>query len=233
MSFVWGEENVAYLRKRYEALKDAPALRGPRVQRGRRGHPRPGRPLLIPGRKPTQPIAATRIAAGTDVDFGALTRMLLDELLDERRRAQARAPGHRSQAQQGRHLAHQAAARGRRHAARRQRAVRLRRRRRRRAHAAAAVGHHGDPGLRRLPGQRPVPAHRRPRAWSRSHAAKVYGKAAVGFARRCRCRTSTPASSTASRACCSARTPGSRPSSSRPARTSTCSRRSAGTTSAR
>jgi malate dehydrogenase (quinone) len=33
-------------------------------------------PLLIPGRRKDQPIAATHIAAGTDVDFGSLTRLL-------------------------------------------------------------------------------------------------------------------------------------------------------------
>jgi malate dehydrogenase (quinone) len=39
-------------------------------------------PLLIPGRAKSQPIAATRIEAGTDVDFGALTRLLLGNLRD-------------------------------------------------------------------------------------------------------------------------------------------------------
>jgi malate dehydrogenase (quinone) len=37
--------------------------------------------MLIPGRKKAQPIAATRIAAGTDVDFGSLTRLLVGGLL--------------------------------------------------------------------------------------------------------------------------------------------------------
>jgi malate dehydrogenase (quinone) len=79
MSFVWGEENVEYLRKRFEALKDHPLFEGleysedASVIRG-------WAPLLIPGRKKSQPIAATRIAAGTDVDFGALTRLLISYL---------------------------------------------------------------------------------------------------------------------------------------------------------
>ena len=79
MSFVWGEDNVEYLRKRYEALKDHPLFEGMEfstdaaVIRG-------WAPLLIPGRRKDQPIAATRIAAGTDVDFGALTRLLTDYL---------------------------------------------------------------------------------------------------------------------------------------------------------
>jgi malate dehydrogenase (quinone) len=79
MSFVWGEDNVEYLRKRYEALKDHPLFTGMEfstdasVIRG-------WAPLLIPGRRKDQAIAATRIAAGTDVDFGALTRLLTNYL---------------------------------------------------------------------------------------------------------------------------------------------------------
>jgi malate dehydrogenase (quinone) len=79
MSFVIGAENVEYLRKRYEALKDHPLFAGMEfstdasVIRG-------WAPLLIPGRRKDEPIAATHIAAGTDVDFGALTKLLLDYL---------------------------------------------------------------------------------------------------------------------------------------------------------
>jgi malate dehydrogenase (quinone) len=79
MSFVWGEENVEYLRKRYEALKDHPLFTGMEfstdasVIRG-------WAPLLIPGRRKDQPIAATYMAAGTDVDFGALTGLLMNYL---------------------------------------------------------------------------------------------------------------------------------------------------------
>ena len=81
MSFVWGEDNVDYLRRRHEALKDHPLFRGMEfsddaaVIRG-------WAPLLIPGRRKDEPIAATRVNAGTDVDFGSLTRLLLDGLVD-------------------------------------------------------------------------------------------------------------------------------------------------------
>ncbi|MCU1546447.1 MAG: mqo [Homoserinimonas sp.] len=81
MSFVWGEENVDYLRRRYEALKGNPLFQGlefsddPQVIHA-------WAPLLLPGRKKSQPIAATRMVVGTDVDFGALTRNLLTYLTD-------------------------------------------------------------------------------------------------------------------------------------------------------
>lgn len=81
LSFVWGEENVDYLRRRYEALKDHPLFPGleytedPRVIRE-------WAPLLLPGRKKSQKIAATRIVGGSDVDFGALTRHLIDGLTE-------------------------------------------------------------------------------------------------------------------------------------------------------
>lgn len=79
MSFVWGSENVEYLRRRHEALAGHPLFAGlkfsddPKVIRS-------WTPSMIPGRKKSQPFAATRIEAGTDIDFGALTRGLLEYL---------------------------------------------------------------------------------------------------------------------------------------------------------
>lgn len=81
MSFVWGESNVEYLRKRYEAIKDHPLFAGMEYSDDARVI-RSWAPLLIPGRKKSQPIAATRTTAGTDVDFGALTRQLTRYLTD-------------------------------------------------------------------------------------------------------------------------------------------------------
>lgn len=82
MTFVWGDDNVDYLRRRFEALRDQPLFEGlefsedPRVIRA-------WAPLLIAGRKKSAPIAATRFADGTDVNFGALTRLLLGGLIDD------------------------------------------------------------------------------------------------------------------------------------------------------
>lgn len=77
MSFVWGEANVEYLRKRWEALKDHPLFVGMEFSDDAEVI-RSWSPLLIAGRAKSQPIAATRTTAGTDVDFGALTRMLTE-----------------------------------------------------------------------------------------------------------------------------------------------------------
>ena len=81
MSMVWGEANVAYLRKRFEALKDHPLFAGMEFSDDA-AVIRSWAPLVIPGRAKSQPIAATRMAAGTDVDFGALTRALIDGLVE-------------------------------------------------------------------------------------------------------------------------------------------------------
>ncbi len=80
MSFVWGETNVEYLRKRYEALKDHPLFAGMEYSEDARTI-RSWAPLMIPGRAKSQPIAATHIASGTDVDFGALTHHLTKSLV--------------------------------------------------------------------------------------------------------------------------------------------------------
>ncbi|MFT4123281.1 MAG: malate:quinone oxidoreductase [Microbacteriaceae bacterium] len=80
ISFVWGESNVEYLRKRYELMKDHPLFAGIEYTEDA-GTLRSWAPVLIPGRLKSQPIAATRSLAGTDVDFGALTEHLVDGLV--------------------------------------------------------------------------------------------------------------------------------------------------------
>ena len=75
MSFVWGKTNVAYLRKRFEALKNHPLFPGmeysedPKVIHS-------WAPLLLPGRYRNEPVAATRFRDGTDINFGELTEQL-------------------------------------------------------------------------------------------------------------------------------------------------------------
>ncbi|WP_199615088.1 malate:quinone oxidoreductase [Paenibacillus alkalitolerans] len=79
MSFVQGEQNVTFLKKRFEALSDNPLFQGMEFSDD------PGKlmewiPLMMKERTLNEPIAATRIECGTDVNFGALTRILFDHL---------------------------------------------------------------------------------------------------------------------------------------------------------
>src|SRR6476469_4998783 len=79
MTFVRGEKDVAFLKKRYEALKKEPLFAGIEYSEDSRVINR-WAPLLMQKRRKGEPFAATRVPAGTDVDFGALTRQLFDNL---------------------------------------------------------------------------------------------------------------------------------------------------------
>jgi len=79
MTFVRGEKDVEYLRKRYEALKGEPLFSGIEFSEDSRVINK-WAPLLMQKRRAGEPFAATRVPAGTDVDFGALTRQLFDAL---------------------------------------------------------------------------------------------------------------------------------------------------------
>lgn len=79
MSFVWGEENVAFLRARYKEMSAHHCYHGMEYSED------PAKiaewaPLIIEGRAADQPIAATRIITGTDVDYGSLTHLLVAQL---------------------------------------------------------------------------------------------------------------------------------------------------------
>jgi malate dehydrogenase (quinone) len=79
ISFVWGEENVSFLQKRYDTLRLHPLFEGMEFSTDREVLHR-WMPLVMQGRNPLEPVAATRMAIGTDVDFGALTRGMFDYL---------------------------------------------------------------------------------------------------------------------------------------------------------
>lgn len=79
MSLVQGEQNVTFLKKRFEALTKNPLFKGMEFSED------PEKlmewiPLIMEGRVWNEPIAATKIDSGTDVNFGALTRMLFNHL---------------------------------------------------------------------------------------------------------------------------------------------------------
>ncbi|NLP82721.1 malate:quinone oxidoreductase [Microbacterium sp. CFH 90308] len=81
MTFVRGEKDVAFLKKRYEALKDQPLFAGIEYSEDSRVINQ-WAPLLMQKRRKGEPFAATRVPAGTDVDFGALTRQLFAHLAE-------------------------------------------------------------------------------------------------------------------------------------------------------
>ncbi|MBM7414921.1 MULTISPECIES: malate dehydrogenase (quinone) [Nocardiaceae] len=82
VSFVHGEDNVKYLRARYDALSGNPLFPGmeyidDETEFARR------LPLMAKGRDFSDPIALNWSDGGTDVDFGALTKQLLNHLAVE------------------------------------------------------------------------------------------------------------------------------------------------------
>jgi len=79
MTFVRGEKDVAYLRRRYEELKKQPLFAGIEYSEDSRVI-NLWAPLLMQQRRKGEPFAATRVPAGTDVDFGAMTRQLFAHL---------------------------------------------------------------------------------------------------------------------------------------------------------
>lgn len=81
ISFVRGEENVAYLKKRFEALSAYQLFHGMRFTEDK-SVLMEMIPLMMEGRDPGEKVAATRMNAGTDVNFGALTRKLFRYLFD-------------------------------------------------------------------------------------------------------------------------------------------------------
>ncbi|MDA3146249.1 malate:quinone oxidoreductase [Leucobacter sp. UCMA 4100] len=79
MTFVQGEKNVDYLRRRYETLKQEPLFKEMEFTDD------PEKiaewaPLIIDRRKKGEAVAATRSIHGTDVDFGSVTRQLTNNL---------------------------------------------------------------------------------------------------------------------------------------------------------
>ena len=79
ISFVWGENNVNFLRKRYEAMHQHPLFADMEYSENW-DELQAWMPLVMQGRARTEPVAATRMRMGTDVNFGALTRALFQYL---------------------------------------------------------------------------------------------------------------------------------------------------------
>jgi len=83
LSFVWGKDNVEFLKKRHTALSQHPLFEDMEFSQD------PAMlaawmPLIMENRSTSEfgsePVAATKVSYGTDVDFGALTRQLVTHL---------------------------------------------------------------------------------------------------------------------------------------------------------
>jgi malate dehydrogenase (quinone) len=82
MSFVRGLDNRNFLRKCFAALTSHPLYYGMEYSEDKT---QIGEwiPLVMEGRDPGDVVTATRMVTGTDVDYGALTKDLLDSLRGE------------------------------------------------------------------------------------------------------------------------------------------------------
>lgn len=79
MSFVWGDKNVSYLRKRYDALQECHLFKGMQFSEDPQ-QINDWIPLSMYDRSNDEPVAVTKMDLGTDVNFGSLTRCLFDHL---------------------------------------------------------------------------------------------------------------------------------------------------------
>lgn len=79
MSFVWGQENVDFLRARFKAMSAHHCYHGMEYTEDH-AVIATWAPIIMDGRAADQPVAATRIITGTDVDYGSLTHLLVGHL---------------------------------------------------------------------------------------------------------------------------------------------------------
>jgi len=79
LSFVWGEENVAFLRKRHRLLQEHPLFKDMEFSDDV-AQLTEWMPLMMQQRAGDEKVAATRVSYGSDVDFGSLTRELVKHL---------------------------------------------------------------------------------------------------------------------------------------------------------
>jgi malate dehydrogenase (quinone) len=79
MSFVIGTDRAAFLKKRHAAMSAHHCYRGMEYSEDHKQIAE-WAPLIMEGRDPKQHVAATRMVTGTDVNYGALTSLLLKYL---------------------------------------------------------------------------------------------------------------------------------------------------------
>ncbi|MBK0379028.1 malate dehydrogenase (quinone) [Mucilaginibacter segetis] len=79
MSFVWGDDKVSFLQKRYDAMIKHHFFKDMLYSEDHEQLEK-WMPLIMDGRDKSQKVSATYMDIGTDVNFGALTRSLFNNL---------------------------------------------------------------------------------------------------------------------------------------------------------
>src|SRR5882757_2186830 len=79
VSFVWGDENTSFLKKRFDALSKNKLFEGIQFSDDFE-QLKTWMPLVMEGRNTTEKVAATKMDIGTDVNFGALTDAMIAHL---------------------------------------------------------------------------------------------------------------------------------------------------------
>lgn len=80
-ALVWGEDDVAFLRERYARMTENPLYEGMEYSEDRQEIAE-WMPLVMAGRDENTPVAATRMQMGTEVNYGAQTRQMIEGLGD-------------------------------------------------------------------------------------------------------------------------------------------------------
>ncbi|WP_023270742.1 malate dehydrogenase (quinone) [Acinetobacter gyllenbergii] len=78
IAFVWGD-NVNFMEKRYAAMVQNPLFAGMKLSEDK-AEIQQWAPLVMDGRDPQQKVAATRMDVGSDVNYGAITTQLINNL---------------------------------------------------------------------------------------------------------------------------------------------------------
>lgn len=82
ISFVQGEKNIQFLKKRYDTLLNNPLFKGMEFSQDPEVLAQ-WMPLMMKDRSPNEAVAASYIQGGTDMNFGALTRKLFGYLTQQ------------------------------------------------------------------------------------------------------------------------------------------------------
>src|SRR5690606_483551 len=82
MSFVWGDKNAQFLKNRYHALKKEPLFQAMEYSEDT-SVIKEWAPLIMEGRNSKDKVAATYMNLGTDVNFGELTRKMIQHQVNQ------------------------------------------------------------------------------------------------------------------------------------------------------